>query len=268
MLLAFILTMSWGVWMALICGLGVWIIWKFTTSSLFTSWPKTRSLFPVFVVVYLCTILVISYLGPAQSAEGPGQSNYGNNSRAEVFERGAYFLLDFPITGGGLNSFPGLYSQYMLGIPHFYFINSYNTFLDVAIEQGVFGGLAFLFIYLGAVWLIFWTLTVAQTQQIRFLSWLALFALIFTVIHGFFYDYLYNGNIIPMLLFPVGFSMIGILDTEKSGYKAFAFSLFQARISYRSMVITTVLGILVIFALNRDKIQSIWYSDLGAVKMS
>ena len=73
-----------------------------------------------------------------------GKSSFGNNSRAELTERGAYFLLDYPITGGGLNSFPGLYSQYMLGIPQFYFINSYNLFLDVAIEQGIIGGLAFL----------------------------------------------------------------------------------------------------------------------------
>ena len=71
---------------------------------------------------------------------GSTQSDYGRNSRAELLGRGAYFLVDYPITGAGLTSFPGLYSQYMLVIPYFYFTNSHNLFLDVAIEQGVTAG--------------------------------------------------------------------------------------------------------------------------------
>ena len=270
MALAFILTMSHAVLMAMVCWLGVWFIWKVMTFKWFPFRTAIRSLFPLFVLAYLSIILVISYIGPAQTPEGPGQSKYGTNSRAEVSERGVYFLREYPITGGGLNSFPGLYSQYILVIPNFYFLNGYNMFLDVAIEQGIFGGLAFLFIYLGAIWLVAWTLTITQSKSIRFLSWLSLFALTFTVLHGFFYDYLYNGVITSLLLFPVGYSMIGVLDTKNSipGILTSPAIRPVSRKNYLPVTLAAVLGISMILILNSNKIISVWYSDLGAVKMS
>ena len=269
-LLTFLLTVSRGVWMAMALGLGVWIIWRIINSNRFSSLPGVRSLFPFFVLGYLCIILVLAYLGPARVAGGPGESSFGNNSRAELTERGAYFLLDYPITGGGLNSFPGLYSQYMLGIPQFYFINSYNLFLDVAIEQGIIGGLAFLLIYFGAIWLVSRTLIVTQAQEVRYLSWLSLFALIFTVVHGFFYDYLYNGSITPLLLFPVGFSMIGVLNSESTEARIILFPAAASfmRKYYMPLILLPVIGLVALLVPNTNKIISIWYSDLGAVQMS
>jgi hypothetical protein len=266
--LAFLLTMSHGVLMAMVCGMGGWFIWKVMTSKWFPFQTAIRSLFPLFVLTYLGTILVVAYLGPAQTPEG--QSNYGTNSRAEVSERSAYFLRDYPITGGGLNSFPGLYSHYMLVIPIFYFLNGYNIFLDVAIEQGIFGGLALLLIYLGAIWLVARTLTVTQSKRIQFFSWLSLFALIFTVIHGFFYDYLYNGDITSLLLFPVGFSMIGVLDTKKSipGILTFTTGISVRRKFYLPVTLLAVFGVGMIFVLNMNQVISVWYSNLGAVRMS
>jgi tetratricopeptide (TPR) repeat protein len=216
-------------------------------------------------------VLVLAFLGPAQAAGGPYQSDYGINSRAELFQRGVYFLLDFPITGGGLNSFPGLYSHYMLRIPNFYFSNSYNTFLDAAIEQGITGGLVLLSIYLGTIWLVSQTVMFTPSHRMRFLGWLSLFALAFTVIHGFFYDYLYNGVGTFFLFFPIGFSMIAVMDFMRSGYK-FTGIIEQSskteKIYSPLLVLLPVLGIMTILVLNRNKIISMWYSNMGAVQMS
>jgi O-antigen ligase len=40
----------------------------------------------------------------------------------------------------------------MLGIPSFYVANSHNIFLDVAIEQGLLGGLSVLIIFVMSIW--------------------------------------------------------------------------------------------------------------------
>ena len=268
---AFLLTVSRGVWLAIVGGLGVWIIWKITASKLFESWLNFRALFPLFVLVYMCLIMALAYLGPAQAGQDVNLSKYGSNARAELFERGAYFLRDYPITGGGLNSFPGLYSQYMLGIPVYYFLNSYNIFLDVAIEQGVIGGLAFLFLYLGSIWLVARSLIFPQSEDMRFLSWLSLFALVFTAVHGFFYDYLYNGMGTMFLLFPAGFSMIGVIDAGQAGHKLSSFpeAGYLWRKSFSPVkVLVPVLVIVALLLMNANKLISIWYSNLGAVQMS
>jgi hypothetical protein len=267
---AFVLTASRGILAATACGLGALIIWRTITSNRFKTRPGMRSLFPLFVLVYLCVIIVLVYLGPARAGGDQSPGQYGKNTRAELFERGTYFLPDFPITGGGLNSFPGLYSQYMIVIPHFYFINSYNTFLDVAIEQGLIGGLAFIFIYLGGIWFVSRTIVNTGSQQTRFFSWLGLLALIFSVVHGLSYDYLYNGNGTLLLLFPVGISMIGIIDLDKSRDKILQLPKILSILSKNNnkMIVVPVLVIIAILTLNLNKITSVWYSNLGAVQMS
>jgi len=268
---AFILTMSRGIWAAVVCGLGVWILWKIVTSNRFAAKPKMRALFPVFVLVYLGAIIVFAYLGPARAGGGLSQSDYGNNTRAELFERGASFLADYPITGGGLNSFPGLYSQYVIVIPFYYFINSYNLFLDVAIEQGLIGGSAFIFIYLGSVLLVSHTIVKTQANEIRFFAWLGLFALIVTIIHGLFYDYLYNGSGTMLLFFPVGISMIGVANLNDSEVETIQLPEVLTVLNkgnIRRMVLVLAVVTVTILALNINKMVSLGYANLGAVQMS
>ena len=269
--LAFILTMSRGTLAAVVCGLGVWILWKITTSNRFLAKLGMKPLFPVLVLVYLSAIIVFIYLGPARVDGDLDQSYYGKNTRAELFERSAYILADYPITGGGLSSFPGLYSQYVLGIPIYYFINSYNLFLDVAIEQGLIGGLAFILIYFESVWLVSRSLIKSQGHQIRVFNWLCLFALIITMVHGLIYDYLYNGNGAILLFFPVGISITGVMNLENSRDKIIrlpeALSLLH-KSNARMLIIIPILGMITLFALNMNKIISIWYGNLGAVQMS
>jgi tetratricopeptide (TPR) repeat protein len=218
------------------------------------------------VLLYLGVIVIIVYLGPARTV-GAGQGEYGNNTRAEVFERGTYFLSEYPITGSGLDSFPGLYSQYVLVIPHFYYINSYNVFLDVGIEQGLAGGLALILVYLGSLWLAARAVMKAESNELRFLGWLSLFALIVTILHGLFYDYLYNGVGTVLLLFPVGMTVL-IIGTINRSTAPIVQPRKTMSMPSRAMIAIPVLGIVVLLALNRDKLAGLWYADLGAVQMS
>ena len=215
-------------------------------------------------------LIIFVFLGPAQAGGTLSQSDYGKNTRAELFRRGAYFLEDYPLTGGGLNSFPGLYSQYILVIPSYYFINSYNLFLDVSIEQGLIGGLILIILYLWGVWFASQKIINTQSNRIRLFSWLTLFALIFTILYSLFYDYLYNGYGTILLLIPVGISQVGTKyigdsknrDTQLSG------ALPWLKQSNFQMLLIPIILIVTVFAFNFNKAKSMWFSNLGSVQMS
>lgn len=262
--LVFVLTLSRGIEVIVLGIVGLWILWMVSTLS--GSNGRTRALFPVLVLGYLVVLITFAYLGPASRVPGPAQSPYGKNSRAELLGRGAYFLADYPITGAGLASFPGLYSQYMLVIPHFYFTNSYNLFLDVAIEQGVTAGSIFIILYVASVLLVSQAIANDPPDELRFMSWLGLLALIVTIVHGLFYDYLYNGIGTALLFYPLGMAMIGVENRARSVARAFEQpKLVSSR--YR-VLIGPLLAVIAVLALNLNKVIPLWYANLGAVQMS
>jgi hypothetical protein len=175
---ALTLTSSRGMWLALPAALGIWILWKVITSSRFSAIRMLKSVFPFIILIYLAMMVFFVYIGPGGPDYSSEQSVYGSNTRSELFLRGVFVLEDVPILGGGLDSFPGLYSQYMLGIPIFYFANSYNLFLDVAIEQGIVGGLILILLYFGSVWSLSKTIVTTQSAEIGTFSWFSLFTLV------------------------------------------------------------------------------------------
>lgn len=266
-----VLTMTRGIWASIAGILGIWLLWKILTLKRFKIRSRIRSLFPILVLIYLSVIIGFVYLGPARAGGASPQNDYGENTRAELLGRGAYFLEDYPIIGGGLNSFPGLYSQYILVIPSYYFINSYNLFLDVSIEQGLIGGSILIMLYLGGVWNASRTIENTRLHRVRFFSWLTLFALVFTIIYSLFYDYLYNGYGTMLLLFPVGISLAGTKYINVAGYRDVQFSgalSLLNKSNLRIMFFIPIIVIVSVFAFNFDKARSIWFSNLGAVQMS
>ena len=58
---------------------------------------------------------------------------------------------DFPFTGAGLGSFPGLYSRYILAIPQPYLDHAHNLYLTIALSQGALALLAFAALLLGGL---------------------------------------------------------------------------------------------------------------------
>jgi hypothetical protein len=262
--LVFVLTISRGIELMVLAAMGFWVLWRVSTSS--GSNVRVKAVFPLLVIGYLVVLITFTYLGPASDVPGSPQSDYGTNSRAEVLGRGAYFLADYPITGAGLASFPGLYSQYMLVIPHFYFPNSYNLFLDVAIEQGVIAGTIFIILYLGSVIFVSQAIANDPPNELRFMRWLALIALIVTIVHGLFYDYLYSGTGTALLFYPLGMAMAGRVDRPTSAEQIFQ---LPRTASSRNRVITApLLAVVALLALNLHKIIPLWYANLGAVQMS
>jgi hypothetical protein len=211
-------------------------------------------------------LITVAYLGPARDAPDSAQSNYGTNSRAELLGRGAYFLVDYPITGAGLASFSGLYSQYMLSIPHSFFTNSYNLFLDVAIEQGVAAGAIIIILYVSSVFLVSQAIANDPSNELQFMRWLVLLALTATIVHGLFYDYLYDGNGTALLFYPLGMAMIGIQNRNTAvGWSS---QLLKVAARSKSLLVVPLIAIVMVLAFNLSKIAAFWYANLGAVQMS
>jgi len=262
--LVFVLTFSRAIAVIGLGALGLWILWK--VSTWLESSIRVKAIFPLLVLGYLVVLITFAYLGQASAIPGSTQSNYGRNSRAQLLGRGAYFLLDYPITGAGLASFPGLYSQYMLVVPYYYFVNSHNLFLDVAIEQGVLAGSIFIILYGGSVLLLAQAVAKDPTSELRFMRWLGLFALFVTIVHGFFYDYLYNGTGTALLFYPLGIAMTGIINRTSSTEQAFQQS--RTVSSWSKVIIGSLVAVIALLTLNLNKIISIWYANLGAIQMS
>jgi hypothetical protein len=263
--LVFVLTISRAIGFISLGVVGLWVLLKASTLS--RANVRVRAVFPVLVLSYLVVLITFAYLGPASDISGSVPSNYGTNSRAELLGRGAYFLVDYPITGAGLASFPGIYSQYMLVIPHSYFTNSYNLFLDVAIEQGVTAGAILIILYLGGVFLVAQSIVSDASNESRLMIRLGLLALFVTIVHGLFYDYLYNGNGTALLFYPLGMVMAGVVnrDHSKAGVVQLARALPQLN---PAMITLLALALILILGININQVTSHWYANLGAVRMS
>ena len=255
--LALVMATSRGVVLAILSGAGGWLLWRAVNLSGIRRQIKSEAVFPILLVLYLCAVVVFLYVGPARSGSlFTGNYYYGDGSRAELFSRSLYLLFDFPITGGGLGSFPGLYSQYLLGIPFFNVPNSHNLFLDVGLEQGVFGGLSFLFLYLSGLWMVSSAIVKGREDQI--FNWVVLFSLIVAFVHGMVDNYLYNGAGTVLGLLLVGLSMNGQMKDD---------AIHEGRIDLRTIGAIAIIWLL-IAAVNMNQIRATWYANLGAVQLA
>jgi len=256
-LFALLMATSRGILMAIASAFGVWIIWWIVGSMGNRLRLRREVVFPYLVFSYLCVVIVFLYAGPANMGMASADYSFGTGNRAELFVRSLYLVLDFPFTGGGLDSFPGLYSYYMLGLPFFNVPNSHNLFLDVAIEQGLPGGLSFLSIFLLSIW--FTAKAVAETDspENRTFAWLTLSTLIIAFVHGLVDDYLYLGIGTLLCLVLAGLSMTLRPAMQRAAT--------HKDLRFHSLVVLPLIGFLI---LNFSTVRSAWSANLGAVQMA
>ncbi len=252
-----------GVWMAIVSAAGVWLLWRILHLVGIRSWLRNEAVFPSSVIFCIGLIVTLLYAGPASiGGNVVGQDSYGSGSRAELFWRSIYLVSDFPITGGGLGSFPGLYSQYIFGVPYYHVPNAHNIFLDVFIEQGGFGGIAFLLIFLGSIWMAARNLGPKQNRNMELSDWLLFSSLMIACVHGLVDDYLYNGvgSLLALFLAGIAVQRFGAEPIFKT----------QRRFDRTDIIVVASIGVLFVglVLVYRQTIRSIWYSNIGAVQMA
>ncbi|MGZ9225864.1 MAG: O-antigen ligase family protein, partial [Anaerolineales bacterium] len=255
--LAIVLANSRGILLAIATACSVWTVWSIFNRIPNRTWLHPRQTFPLLVYLSLCAVVLYLYMGPANAGYGSTDVPYTTGSREELLVSGIRIASDFPFTGGGLGSFPGLYAYYMLGIPFFYFINSHNLFLDVAIEQGLLGGLSFLMIFLVRIWSVAKNIVRTGLPGVQLFGWLALGALIIAFVHGMVDDYLYNGSGTMLAL-----ALAGLSNSVQSN------SMPTADRKNRYIFVLIPLGLIFFSMINLNGFHAAWLSNLGAVQMA
>ncbi|MCJ7825757.1 MAG: O-antigen ligase family protein, partial [Anaerolineales bacterium] len=205
LLLGLVLTSSRAAWISLLLaplvGMGAYIILR--------SWrhgPRARRLLVSGVIGLTLLLLVVGSPAGTFIARNlrllPGEPTLGERER--LVKDSLDLISDFAFTGGGLSSFSGLYSRYIRVIPFHYFRHSHNLYLDLALEQGIFGLIAALglFLYTLKVCLQSFADRRAQLGAIDYLAWGSFIGFIAVLLHGFGDDPLYGISGTPLFLLP------------------------------------------------------------------
>ena len=209
---ALLLTSSRGAWLSLAAAAGVWGLWLM--SGWLARWLERprASLFLLGLGLSGAAAILLVLLFPGGLIglvnRLPGLAS--GESRWEIYQNTIRLVADYPFTGGGLHSFPGLYSRYILNIPYFLFDYSHNLYLDILLEHGQLGFLAFLGLILGSLWLV---LRSALSTQLSALSsqlsirWAAIVSLVAVLLHGLMDNALHGGAGTPLLFVPVALAL-------------------------------------------------------------
>jgi len=268
--LALLATTSRGAWIALAAALGLWVLWGVSLAiGRATSRPGGTLFLGFLAALLLVGVVVVfsspgGFLGLLNSLPGP--SHVG--SRLDLFRALVFLIGDFPLTGGGLDSFPGLYSQYILVSPSYILAHGHNLFLDVTLEQGIIGGLLNLAILVASGWVMIAGLRQrghAQTTS-DLVIWAALAGLVTMMIHGGADDILY-GSRASLLIWVSSGVAVGVLGSRsrrdpREGQ--------PARGPFSPWVVALIVAALLggygfIF---RNALGAAWQANLGAVEMA
>ncbi len=186
-ILGLIVSASRGAWVA--SGLVAWSVVSWYVLARVMPGSRVRlTIWFAFIVMTIGVPLALTPLGAALLDAGGGHWDVARNSLDLVS--------DYPFTGIGLGAFTMAYSSYVLlvHVPHT--IHAHNLFLDIWLEQGLLGLLAFV------------GLIIAGVLNISSSRWriAALASLGVVLVHGLLDDafYGYGGNAIPFLLVPLG----------------------------------------------------------------
>ncbi len=197
--------------------------------------------------------------GPLALADRlPGPAHAG--SRLELVRASVDLISAVPFTGGGLDSFAGLYSQYILVVPSFVLDHGHNLFLDMALETGLLGALALAAMLLGSAVAVLAALFHTTTGPgDRILLWAALASLLVVLLHGLVDDILF-GSRAPLLLFlPSGFAM-ALLRERKTGRLAPRPGLLAAAVLLAAALLYGLLF--------GRSVPARWSANLGSLSMA
>ena len=265
--IAIIFTQSRGVWLAVSLTLLLCSWWWILNRWLIRGTLALRkTLYAALVGVILLMVLGVAWVSLnrrlIQVAIG-GTSISVSDSRFHLFLSAFELIKDTPFTGGGLESFSGLYSTYIMNNPNYILGYSHNIFLDTTLQQGLLGGLMLCWIILGSlVLLIFKPLS----SDLSILRYSILSSLLIMILHGLV-DNVVLRTIFTMLIFFVPGMAVGLLTSTKSE----PIIVSQANVLKRQLAIPGFTALLVILGsmiFFQRPILSAWFTNLGAVEMA
>jgi len=175
MLIVLALTQSRGAWLAGLAALGLLLVAR---------WPRlVWALWPVILVAgwYVYTV------GLDQVLQAPLADTMvsGWRSRVELWRCALAMLRDFPLTGPGPGQFDAflwnLYPPVTVSQDASPYLHAHNMFLQMGVDLGVPGLLAFISLLLSSV---IWVIPALREPDLQAAAWGGLAALLALVVHG------------------------------------------------------------------------------------
>jgi O-antigen ligase len=267
-----ILTTSRGAVLALFFGFLVWaikILMQAKISRIRMLWMKRIGPGLIFIVILVGGIIFIMLTGPVSMT--PSVSVLLNSgSRLELYSDSIRLVEDFPFIGAGLNSFSGVYSNYILNIPVFIYENSHNLYLNVALEQGILGSVVLCFIYF------FCILSMVKHNDGQY-SWLVdatLTSLVIIVLHNLVDNVIDGSFLTPVIFIIPGFAR-ALAQSEptqdiESVRPQDPLFILKGFGSARPLIFRSAFALIVVIPIiiSRNALISSWYANLGDICMS
>jgi len=259
--LGLIISSSRAAWVSVFVSLSFAII-LFSAQKKF-SFEINRFLYPAIPFIIILLGIFLPLLLATSISETPISLSAVTSfdSRLKLAGQTFFLIADFPFTGGGLGSFPGLYSQYILVIPYFMFGYSHNLYLDLALEQGIFGFLIWVLIVLACA------ITLgSSTRKLSFNKSLGLFSfalyasLLTWLLHGILDDPVYSGSWGLMFLFVI--PGLAAIFTHQHHFS------FQGTKRYWKFALLGLSAFVITLIFFINPITSSWQANIGAVHMA
>lgn len=260
-----LVTKEHGVWLGLMLSsvfVFVGIMLYFRRKRMGAGWLRRDT---IVAIALICIAGIFITLITLQFSDAI-QARIISTGRIPTLENIIYLAAEFPLLGGGLASFPGLYSRYMLGIHYLFLEHGHNLYLNVALEQGWFGLLATLWILVISVWVLWHAV---RKNQIfypgqKLLLTALLFSFLLRVIHDLTEDSLYSSIGAAWLLMLPGLTL---MSTRYRRLKALPWRniSLQQVIATVSIIIVILLTMIVVA---QSSLKAIYYANLGAVQMA
>ena len=256
--------------------MAVWVLWKVSVYLSVKIRKPSQLVFILLVLLFLIPVLWVigTFPGGVVGLADRLPGSASGESRFDLAVNTARLIGDYPFTGGGLRSFPGLYSQYIMVTPYFLFSYSHNLYLDIFLEQGLLGGIAILAVVLGGAWMLIRRAREAREDSlITYFAEAVLVGILIMLLHGMVDDPLYGDTGTPLLLLLPALAIM-LVNTENppltmtdqsqgTGYPSKDSRI--RRIVIPGIVLIVFFSVIATF---QRSLFAIWYSNLGAVEMS
>jgi tetratricopeptide (TPR) repeat protein len=256
--------MSRGAWLALLGAACVWGLWRGIgwwvgrrDLGADRAWRLRLGVMAGLLLAGFIVLVVAASL--VLAGRLPGTLVLAN--RLVLLRRSLLLGRDYAFTGAGLGMFQMHYSIYTLLIHVGYIVNSHNFLVDVLIEQGIGGLLAFGALAAAGFVYSLRRLRVATGAE----AWVieaGLAGLVVALAHGLVDDVLYGSRGVLLLFVPVGLIAAASGMRRESGVA-------RAASAWRGWVWGAALALLLVSGIVwRRPLLGAWYADLGALEQA
>jgi hypothetical protein len=168
-----------------------------------------RSLLKAIVIaaVFVLVVWLLLLVALAISGQMVGATTMGNSalSRLALWRNTLSIIGDYPFTGSGLGSTAMIYATYvaLLHVPYYY--HAHNLYLQLAVEQGVFGLVAFVGMTTAAGYGLI--RTYQQARRLRPFYLATILSLATLLVRGLVDGEIYGTALVPIMFIPFAFAL-------------------------------------------------------------